>query len=224
MSRFGKSTEVRAAGLVGALVRNRSLLLPQGAELFHRLRRLIRQLNHRYEEQLLLPLTLSEGDELLGVVETPELGLQLARDCTEVISPARLVFGLGWGKVKTGGPFGSGTGWGPGLDLAHQALAAARDSGTSMEVRGFGPEVEEAAGALLRLLDQIRSGWTEKQARYVAAARRASQKEVAARFRVSPSTVSESLQAAAFPSVLRAERAAAALLAAVVREEDRRLS
>ena len=91
---------------------------------------------------------------------------------------------------------------------ARAALEQAQSRNSWVVVSGLGERFDESLTALFELMGVVRSGWTRKQALYTAKARSKSQKDVAAESGVSPSVVSESLKAAKFEPLLRAEAAA----------------
>lgn len=131
----------------------------------------------------------------------------------EASHPHRWVVGLGFGRVlRTNGEDESRL-RGSAFDHARAALWDARRERRSTAVRGFGSPEDETLAALIELMDQLRVRWTPRQCETVRAARSATGREVAQRFGVSPSVVSESLKAAGYRALLRAEEALAAMLA-----------
>jgi hypothetical protein len=130
----------------------------------------------------------------------------------DVLHPYRCVVGLGFGsiEVQTGGS--SMHIAGESFDRARAALWAARRDKHSAAAVGFGEPEASMIASMIEMMDRIRAGWTERQAETVRAARRAKGKEVAAHFGVSPSVVSESLKAASFRPLMRAENSLSQLL------------
>lgn len=131
---------------------------------------------------------------------------------SDAMHPLRWVAGLGFGLVDARTRGESIVLDGPALDRARAALWTARRDRRSAVAVGFGSPEDEVLASLFELCEQIRGGWTERQAETVRAARALKGKEVAERFGVSPSVVSESLKAASFRPLVRAEAAMAELL------------
>lgn len=126
--------------------------------------------------------------------------------------PLRWVVGLGFGLVEARTRGETVVLDGEALDRARAALWTARRDRRGAMAVGFGAPEDTTLAGLLELTEQIRARWTERQAETVRAARVSKGKEVAERFGVSPSVVSESLKAASFRPLLRAEDALAELL------------
>lgn len=158
------------------------------------------------------PLKMVAGDEVQGLLVEPEAAVDLVTCLTDGLFPVRIVFGFGYGGLDTEVGRDVSRLDGPCLHRARAALGSARKLGVWVRVEGFPRPYDQVISAVFRLLDTIRLEWTEKQAGYVRAARGRLQKEVAARFGVSPSVVSESLKAAHFEALLEGEEAARALL------------
>lgn len=130
----------------------------------------------------------------------------------DTMHPLRWVVGLGFGVVEAR-PRGENLVLdGSALDRARAALWTARRDRRAAVAVGFGAPEDAIVAGLLELSEQIRGRWTERQAETVRAARQLKGKDVAERFGVSPSVVSESLKAASFRPLVRAEGAIAELL------------
>jgi hypothetical protein len=144
-----------------------------------------------------------------GIQAVFRTGIGVTRALAELsdrMHPYRWQFGIGFGTFETRT---DGTGLvldGSCLDRARAALWTARRDRRSSVAVGFGSPEDVTLATILELIDQIRGRWTRRQAETVRAARDAKGKEVAAAFGVSPSVVSESLKAASFKPLLRAER------------------
>ena len=160
-------------------------------------------------------LELTAGDEIQGLaIESPEPLVDEMIRFTEALHPLRMCFGLGRGTLFTPveGPVAHMDG--PCFHRARRAVDRARHRNGWAAVEGFGAPADQVLDALFDLMGTLRARWTVKQAATVREARRhALRKEVAARLQVSPSVVTESLQAAAFDSLREGETAVRALLA-----------
>jgi hypothetical protein len=144
-----------------------------------------------------------------GIQAVFRTGVGVTRALAELsdrMHPFRWQFGIGFGTFESrSDPTGLKLD-GSCLDRARAALWTARRDRRSSVVVGFGSPEDSTLATILELIDQIRGRWTRRQAETVRAARDAKGKEVAAAFGVSPSVVSESLKAASFKPLLRAER------------------
>lgn len=162
---------------------------------------------------LAAPLAVTAGDEIQGLLLRSDAAVDVLVRLADELHPVRVAWGLGAGELETdlGGDVSLLDG--PCFHRARTALEGAAKDGAWARVVGLGPAVDGGLSALFRLMGAVREGWTDTQARYVRTARGRLQKEVAERFDVSPSVVSESLKAARYRDMLAAEEAARALLA-----------
>ena len=126
-------------------------------------------------------------------------------------SAQALLSGVGFGEVEVGATEHGTELRGEALDRARSALWDARRHRRHVLVRGPGGAEEEALSSLLEMMAELRHGWTARQAEIVRLARVANGRTVARRLGVGPSVVSESLTAASFRSLCRAEQAVTAL-------------
>ncbi len=158
------------------------------------------------ERDLAAPFSVQGG----GIQSVFRSGIGVTRALSELsdrLHPFRWQYGIGFGTFETR-PESGGTLVldGSCLDRARAALWTARRDRRSAVAVGFGSPEDSTLATILELIDQIRGRWTNRQAETVRAARSAKGKEVASAFGVSPSVVSESLKAASFKPLLRAER------------------
>jgi hypothetical protein len=211
MKQFGKNAESTYAALIGDLVGSRSL--SDRAGLQKRLQTRLRSLNRRLGcRSLAAPLAFTAGDEFQALLLRPEAAATIAVELANALHPVRITFGLGWGSLSTALGPDVGALDGPCFHRARAAQEKARAQGRWLVASGFGESIDSAVSALFFLMDVIRRGWTDKQAKYVLAARGQIQKDVAGRFGVSPSVISESLQAASFEPLRVGEGAVTTLL------------
>ena len=211
MAVFGVQTEAGYGALIGDVVRSRRL--PDRAASQRELQAAIANANREwFPSALAAPLTLTAGDEVQALFHRPEASVAVVRTLSDALAPGRMAFGLGWGALTTDLVPDPAVLDGPCFHAAREALGRAQKQELWVVTQGFGFPADDALSALFGLLGAVRSRWTATQARYVAAARGALQKDVAARFGVSPSVVSESLAAASFHVVTAGETATERLL------------
>lgn len=162
---------------------------------------------------LAAPLAVTAGDEIQGLLLRPEAAVDVLVRLADGLHPVRIAWGLGAGELETDLHGDVSLLDGPCFHRARTALEGAAKDGAWARAVGLDPAVDRGLSALFRLMGAVREGWTDTQARYARAVRGRLQKEVAERFDVSPSVVSESLKAARFRELAEAEEAARALLA-----------
>lgn len=162
---------------------------------------------------LAAPLAVTAGDEIQGLLLRPDAAVDVLVRLADDLHPVRIAWGLGAGELETdiGGDVSLLDG--PCFHRARTALEGAAKDGAWARAVGLDPAVDRGLSALFRLMGAVRDGWTDTQARYARTVRGRLQKEVAERFDVSPSVVSESLKAARYRELAEAEEAARALLA-----------
>lgn len=197
--------------VIGDVVRSRDL--PDRAAVQRTLREQLRALNDGPAgESMVAPLELTAGDEVQGLLRDPAAAVDIVARLADHLHPVTLVWGFGHGLLATD-IYPEVTAMdGPCFHRARGALEEAAREGAWVGVQGFPAPHADVLSALFRLSQGIRSRWTDTQARYVRAARTRLQKDVARRFGVDDSTVSESLSKAHYKTVLAGERAARELL------------
>jgi hypothetical protein len=184
---------------------------------------------------LAAPLALTAGDEVQGLfrgvaaaVAPGAVGvLQKLTDELAILEQP-ILFGLGFGPLSTG-PVPEPPGQaespalldGPCFHRAREALERARKGRRWVVCAGFG-DLDRVLDSHFELMGVIRAGWTAKQRVYAAEKRLLElQKDLAERHNVSPSVVSESLKAANFEAIQRAEQAAFDLLRLAAERAER---
>jgi hypothetical protein len=123
-------------------------------------------------------------------------------------------FGLGFGEL-TAEKLASGEVElrGEAVERARRSLWKARQGRRHSQIEGVGQTEAQVLASLLDLMGEIRGDWTARQAETVRLARASTGRAVAEALGVSPSVVSESLSAASFRALRRAEDAAGDLFA-----------
>lgn len=158
-----------------------------------------------------VPLRITAGDEFQGLLDASRAfdAVAIMVRVTETLFPVRLAWGLGWGPLSTAGPRAEDHVAeldGPCFHRAREALGSVKKEGGWARIQGLREDLDAVLNGTFGLMAAIREGWTEKQATYVRDARTAARfKDVAERHEVFPSTVTESLQAAHYRALTRAE-------------------
>lgn len=198
----------RYLAIIGDLVRSRAIA--DRAQLQERLLAEIEAVNREYADRLVVPVSMTAGDEFEVLLDGVEPVVALLIRFADTVLPNQLAFGVGAGGLTTRISQGHtkravGELDGEVFHRARSALNQAAGDASWALIEGFGEGEDAALSGLTDLLGNLRRGWTAKQAAYVAAARQAKQLDVARRFGVGQSVVSESLKAAQFELALRSE-------------------
>lgn len=164
--------------------------------------------NRSEREELLVPFTLSRGDELQGVLLDPTRVLRLARHLRFHLWPTPLRVGIGIGTVST--PVSTESSWlmdGPAFHAARAALEAGTHRGKpQLAFRSGDPEMDEVLNAICGLVDALQSRWTTAQWTAIDAYERLSTFERAGRvLGVSLQNVEKRCSAARWSAVRQAE-------------------
>jgi len=187
--------------------------LPRRAELQKLMEAELERINEEFRESLESGFVITLGDEFQGMLKRPEDAVAVlgALDSAFVLEmPVR--YGLGLGAVATEVRDLAVGMDGPCFHRAREAVQRGKRDDRWATVSGFEDD-DRTINALLRLVGDIRSRWTEVQRETVEHARRArTQREVAAARGVHESAVSQALKAALHESLLEAEQAVTELL------------
>ncbi|MGH9380181.1 MAG: SatD family protein [Thermoanaerobaculia bacterium] len=214
MNDFGRNGEPTWLALLADLVGSRRVA--DRGKVQGRLVAAVDALNARHETELAAPLAVSRGDEVQGLFaaspQSRAAAVSVVVALADALHPVEWRCGLGWGGLTT--PLGPQVVRldGPAFHRARAALERAQAEGRWLAAEGLGSATERPLEGLFALMQAARRRWTDRQLEFIRAARDLLQKDVAAHFEVSPSTVSESLKAAGYGAVLEGEAAAETLL------------
>lgn len=200
--------------LIGDLVGSRRLDDRAGVQ--RELQRAMRRLNRDLPAGALVAgLDFSSGDEVQALLADPVPLVRMLSELGEVLHPVAMRFGIGFGPLsvapRSPAPRAAQLD-GPCFHRARRSLERAHALRAWARVEGFGDGLDLALETILELAGELRAGWTRRQTEIVHAARGRQQKAVAAELGVRPSVVSESLKAAHFEPLRRAEEALERLL------------
>jgi hypothetical protein len=208
----------RYLALIGDIRGSRHLDDRQGVQ--ERLRADLATLEQRFAADLAAGFVITTGDEFQALLADPAAGVPVVIACDTMLSGLRLRYGLGWGTLSTRLEERAVGMDGPCFHAARQAIETAKAKDRWLAVRGLPAPAESVLDALLDLIAAVRAGWTSRQAEAVARRRElATQRELAQRLHVDPSTVSKRLKSALYDEITAAERAASDLLVAFARGE-----
>ncbi len=203
--------------LIGDIVGSRGLDDRAGVQARLRAELAALAADREVESASLAPLALTAGDELQGIFNDPAAVVRVVVTLAEALFPVRIVYGLGRGELATAPGPEVALLDGPCFHRARKALEVASKGDVWLVASGFGDTGDSTLAALFGLQGALRAKWTARQAEIAGAVRRAlalgrTRRDVAGDLGISPSVVTESLQAAAFDPLRRGERAAVQVL------------
>lgn len=160
------------------------------------------------------PFTVTTGDEFQVLLTDASVAVDAAVGASDRFHPAQLRFGIGRGSLDTELNPNQAIGMdGPCFHRARDAIDSAREDGAWLRVAGWSDALEVHVNAMFDLVQCVREDWTDRQAEFaLALAEAGTQKQVAERYDVSKSTVSESLSAGHVTAVRAAEDSLATVL------------
>jgi hypothetical protein len=183
------------------------------ADVQRRLEAGLERVNIDMSDALAAGFVVTLGDEFQGLVARAGTGLAVLLRLEDELRGIPIRYGLGWGGLTTELRERALGMDGPCFHGAREAIEQGKHDDRWVTVRGFGEE-DAVLNGILRLVGEIRAGWTQIQAKTVSEARGVkTQKDVASSRGVSPSTVSQALKSAHYDAILEAERAAEAIMA-----------
>lgn len=153
--------------------------------------------NQRYAADLLVPFSVSGGDEIQALLTSPTAMLEIVEHLDLVTGVPIFRFGCGFGTLQTAIAARSWEMDGTCFHLAREAIERGKAGRRWMTFAGFGPPFDGVLDAMARSLQVMREDWTERQrAALVARRGHGSQKETAAGMGIDPTTLSKMLRAA----------------------------
>lgn len=158
--------------------------------------------------------TVTTGDEFQVLLRGAFDAIEAAVLASDRFHPARLRFGIGRGELDTAVNPNQAIGMdGPCFHRAREAVKLAREDEAWLRVSGWSKDLDRHVNSMFDVVQCLREDWTDRQAQFAKALKQeGTQKEVADRYGVSKSTVSESLSAGHVHEVRRAENSLAGLL------------
>jgi len=177
------------------------------------LQQLLERVNDERQYALVVPFSISHGDEIQGLLEDPaELYPVIGNlDLDSELFSFR--FGVGWGEVATGFAPRSWEMDGACFHAARRALERGRREKRWVTVQGFGEAGDRTANAVFRLMHSVRKRWTNRQRIAVRTYKLSDTQTAAAKeMGLDKSTLSKMLKAARYRDLLEMEGALGDLL------------
>lgn len=181
-------------------------------EIQKKLKKIIKDVNEFYEEQIQNGFTVTTEGGIQGLLKSPEKLLEILLKVKFKLHPVKLRFGIGFGEVGETEKMGAGEG--SANHLARQMISEVKRMQLGKKAlhadMQFGhvdrPSSLDALNAGVCLMHFIEVGWTDKQRENIfdSLFLRLNQSEIALKKKVHQSTVHRSLTAAGFYEYERA--------------------
>lgn len=215
--------ETHYAAITGDLVASRKAPISLRAQVQTETLGVLDYLNQEFGQDMARPAVLTAGDEIQVLLHVPSRvveTLQIIKDRLfgSAAPDQDIVFGVGWGALSTGllpEALSAEQLDGPCFHHARETLAQAKKRKIWAVFQGFGEIEDRTLGSLFELMGAIRKGWTAKQSYHTVEVRGGKDRtriEVARLRGVSPSVITESLQASHFDAIQNGEEAARRIL------------
>lgn len=201
--------------LVGDMIHSRTLR--ERREMAKRVEAEIRQVNRRWREAWIAPLTTTRGiDEFSGALREARPAFDIVVFLNAALHPARFRCALASGIVDVAPRSGDAAAMdGPAFHRAADALEQARrdDLPFKIAIEGQPEEVSDLVESTAKLHDVISASWTRREAEAVHVYRLVgTQAAVARRLRITQQAVSDALSRARFFDLVVGEDAIRAWL------------
>ncbi|MDO9695103.1 MAG: SatD family protein [Candidatus Latescibacteria bacterium] len=169
--------------------------------------------NQRFAADLLVPFSISGGDEIQALLTSPAALWEIVEHLDLVTGEPIFRFGCGVGALQTAIAARSWEMDGACFHLAREAIERGKLEQRWAAFAGFGAPFDGTLDALARSLQVIREDWTERQREaLVARKNHESQKETAEAMGIDPTTLSKMLNAAHAKEYREIQHATAQLL------------
>lgn len=177
------------------------------------IRRQIRVINDELSDILIVPISMSRGDELQALVRDPVAAWRIVETFDTESRGRAFRFTIGVGEVTTRYTDSTWEMDGPCFHRARDAMQHARKSKRWVTFRGFDGRRDGILDGAARMLQLIRSGWTERQREAYSCRRRSNLQITAAKsMGLDQSTLSKILKAAHYKEYIEMESAMMDLL------------
>ena len=135
-----------------------------GKPLRPRLLEALEKVNARHAEALAVRFTITLGDEVQGLVTNPADSPRVVYDLRLQLSPLKCRIGVGVGSIVSDLVESTAQMEGAAFSLSREALDATRMLKSGLTAyRAENKGVENAANAVMPLVDAVQSRWTDKQ-------------------------------------------------------------
>jgi hypothetical protein len=170
------------------------------------LRQCLEETNDRLHDELIVPFSLSRGDEIQAVVATPLAAWNVVDTFNTDSWLLSFRFTIGVGALTTALAPRSWDMDGPCFHRARDAMDQAKRQKRWVTMRGLGERADANANGVIRALQVIRNGWTHRQRTAYSHRRQVElQTAAAAAMGLDQSTLSKMLKAAHYAEYIEIE-------------------
>ena len=164
------------------------------------------RVNDEFAPHLVVPFTITIGDEWQGVLRSLAESYDVAQAFARALEGVSVVFGIGEGEISTPTAERSAEMDGEAFHRSREALEKTKTDGKSITFRTIDAEADKLLNALCAALELVSRHWTDKQRKAVALFREhRRQVRVAELMGVTKSDISQALLAASADVFLECE-------------------
>jgi len=172
-----------------------------------KIRSVLNEANGQEKAHLVVPFSITLGDEWQGVLSSPAPAYRVASYFVEELHPYRLSVGIGYGAISTDILPRSAEMDGPAFHRSRAALDTAKAKGQDILFELGNESHDLILNAFLRLLQVVREDWTAAQFQKVRLFKRLGKEfEVAKVLGISQQSVNKTLRVAHARTYLEEER------------------
>jgi len=173
----------------------------------------VQHVNEELADRFAVPFSVSRGDEVQGLVGGTDAAWDVIEAFDALGPRGAFRFAVGVGVLSTGRAESTWDMDGPCFHHARDAMDRAKKQRRWVAFQGFGERQDSMIDGVVRAMQVVREGWTDRQREAYTVRRRAPSQLVAAeRMNVDQSTLSKMLKSAHYNSYLETERALRALM------------
>ena len=216
MMNIAENSQTNWVVILGDQVRSREAI--DRPSVLEATRQAIDDVNSRFQNDLTIPFSLSQGDEVQALACTPQIAWDVLEAFDSSFAGGAFRYALGIGSISTALSERTWDMDGTCFHRARDAMGASRDESRWVTVRGFGDREDAIVNGVIRSLQIVREGWTGRQREAYSVRRRSKlQIEAAETMGLSQATLSKMLKSAQYRPYLEMERALRDLLGLVWR-------
>ncbi|MEA3288218.1 MAG: SatD family protein [Candidatus Marinimicrobia bacterium] len=201
-------------GIIGDIISSRELSGYQRQDVQKNFKKVMRDLNNKYRNEILSKFVNTTDDEFQGLLNGGERIQEIIWDVEMSMYPNKVRFGVGFGELYTPIETRAIAMDDPVWHNGRSAIVSGKMDGISGGVyKGFGTEIDEMLNGFSYLLWSARESMTEKQRNIVSELRKGfSQVEVAKKFKISRQAVTKHASSAEWKAYSAGELAFGGLL------------
>lgn len=197
--------------IIGDIINSR--IYPNRDEIQQNLARLAAEINSKYSQEIQGVFSVTMGDEIQGLLKSPQYALEIIQYIQLNLQPVKLRFGIGVGEVTTVSELSTMSD-GPAYYFARDMLSKIKEKEMShmteiQDVMYSDGKDCELINAALSLCTLIRTGWTPRQIEVILdkITYQDTQREAALRLKINQTGIHRALRVSGYYSYEHAWRA-----------------